>query len=96
MNPKGSVTIDDGALSALNSGKSLLPVGVKDVSGDFKRGDVIEIKTLSGDKIGMGISAYNADDARRIIGVNSSEIHDILGYIGRSELIHRNDMVMER
>lgn len=96
MNPKGSVSIDDGALSALNSGKSLLPVGVKDVSGDFKRGDVIEIKTLSGDKIGMGISAYNADDARRIIGVNSSEIHDILGYIGRSELVHRNDMVMER
>ncbi len=96
MNPKGSVSIDDGALSALNSGKSLLPVGVKSVSGDFKRGDVIEIKTLSGDKIGMGISAYNADDARRIIGVNSSEIHEILGYIGRSELIHRNDMVMER
>ena len=96
MNPKGSVSIDDGALSALNSGKSLLPVGVKDVFGDFKRGDVIEIKTLSGDKIGMGISAYNADDARRIIGVNSSEIHEILGYIGRSELVHRNDMVMER
>ncbi len=94
MNPKGSVTIDDGALSALNSGKSLLPVGVKDVSGDFKRGDVIEIKTLSGDKIGMGISAYNADDARRIIGINSAEIHDILGYIGRSELVHRNDMVL--
>lgn len=94
MNPKGSVSIDDGALSALNSGKSLLPVGIKSVSGDFKRGDVIEIKTLSGDKIGMGISAYNADDARRIIGVNSAEIHKILGYIGRSELIHRNDMVL--
>ncbi|PCI98408.1 MAG: glutamate 5-kinase [Alphaproteobacteria bacterium] len=95
MNPKGSVTIDDGALSALNSGKSLLPVGVKGVSGNFKRGDVIEIKTLSGDKIGMGISAYNADDARRIIGINSAKIHEILGYIGRTELVHRNDMVLE-
>lgn len=96
MNPKGSVIIDDGALSALNNGKSLLPVGIKNVSGDFKRGDVIEIKMLSGNKIGMGISAYNADDARRIIGVNSAEIYEILGYIGRPELVHRNDMVMAR
>lgn len=95
MHPKGHVTIDDGALSALQNGKSLLPIGVKSVSGEFKRGDVIEVRTLEGRKIAMGLSAYNAEDARRIIGKNSADISDILGYIGRNELIHRNDMVLD-
>ncbi len=94
MHPKGSAVIDDGALAALQDGKSLLPVGVKLIEGDFKRGDVIEIKTLSNKKIGMGLSAYNADEAKRILGRNSTDIHDILGFVGRDELIHRNDMVL--
>ena len=95
MSPKGAVIVDDGALTALKNGKSLLPIGIKSVDGQFRRGDVIEIKTLLGDKIGMGLSAYNAQDAARIIGKNSSDIGDILGYTGPAELIHRNDMVLE-
>ncbi len=95
MSPKGSVTVDDGALVALNSGKSLLPVGVKFVEGKFGRGDVVEILNSSGYKIGMGLCAYNYHDARKIIGQNSKDIHEILGYIGRDELIHRNDMVLD-
>ena len=95
MSPKGKVTIDDGALVALNNGKSLLPIGVSFVEGKFDRGDVVEILNSIGHKIGMGLSAYNIHDARKIIGRNSQDIHEILGYIGREELIHRNDMVLE-
>lgn len=95
MNPKGSATIDAGALTALKNGKSLLPVGITSVTGAFVRGDVIEVKTQDGQKIAMGIAAYSAEDARQIMGKNSSDISDILGYIGRDELIHRNDMVLD-
>ena len=95
MRPKGIVTIDDGALKALKNGKSLLPVGVKKIEGHFQRGDAIEIRTLAGEKIGMGISAYDVADATLIIGKNSSEITKIHGYAGRDELIHRNDMILE-
>lgn len=95
MSPKGSVTLDDGALKALSAGKSLLPVGVKAVEGDFRRGDAVQIKTLSGKKIGMGLSAYSSIDAAKIIGKPSHEIEKILGFVGREELIHRNDMVLE-
>ena len=95
MSPKGSVTLDDGALKALQSGKSLLPVGVTQVSGEFKRGDVIEITNNAGQAIAKGLSAYNADEAKRIMGKNSADISKVLGYIGREELIHRNDMVLD-
>ena len=95
MNPKGRIIVDDGALSALNSGKSLLPVGVVKVEGDFLRGDVIEILDSLEKKIGMGISAYSAHDANKIIRKNSKDIHAILGYIGRNEIVHRNDMVLD-
>ncbi|MGN7438513.1 MAG: glutamate 5-kinase [Alcanivorax sp.] len=95
MNPKGQITVDDGALVALNDGKSLLPVGVKFIEGKFDRGDVVEILNSTGHKIGMGVSAYNVHDAKKIIGQNSKDIPEILGYIGRNELIHRNDMVLD-
>ncbi len=95
MSPKGSVTIDDGALIALNKGGSLLPIGIIFVDGDFSRGDVIQILNSSGYKIGMGISAYSANDSRKIMGRNSKDIQEILGYTGRPDLIHRNDMVLE-
>ena len=95
MSPKGAIIVDDGALKALKSGKSLLPVGVKALEGNFRRGDAVQIKTLAGVKIGMGLSAYNKEDAARIIGKASSEIEKILGFIGRDELVHRNDMVLE-
>ncbi len=95
LNPKGVVTIDNGALKALKSGKSLLPVGVKSAEGHFERGDILEIRNEDGQKLGMGVSAFNSIDTVKIIGNNSDKIAEILGYIGRSELIHRNDMVLQ-
>lgn len=95
MSPKGKITIDAGALNALNSGRSLLPVGITTIEGAFRRGDVIEIIAPNGKKIGTGIAAYNADDATRIKGKNSAEIPTILGYISQDEMVHRNDMVLD-
>lgn len=95
LNPKGTVIIDNGAYDALKKGKSLLPIGIKTVEGNFRRGDVIEIMTLAGNKIAVGLSAYNSFDTNRIAGKHGSEIVGILGYTGRTELIHRNDMVLE-
>ena len=95
MRPKGSVTVDDGALDALHHGKSLLPIGVSKVDGDFRRGDVVEIQDPSGQRIGMGISAYSTHDAHLICRRNSKDIPSILGEITSEELIHRNDMVLD-
>lgn len=95
LNPKGSVFIDDGAVSALLNGKSLLPVGVKELSGTFRRGDTISIKSETDNKIiGMGIVAYNKEDALKIIGQSSQKILEALGYAGREELIHRDNLVL--
>ncbi len=96
MKPNGYAVIDDGALSALKNGKnrSLLPIGVTDIQGDFKRGDVIEIKDSSGKRVGMGLSAYSAVHAVKIIGKPSSEIISVLGFSGRNSLIHCNDLVL--
>jgi glutamate 5-kinase len=96
MSPKGAYIVDAGALKALTSGKnSLLPVGVAEVQGNFSRGDVVEIKTQDGNKIGLGLSAYNAEDAKKIIGHQSQDIQKILGYVGRKALIHHDDIVLE-
>jgi glutamate 5-kinase len=94
VSPKGGVFIDDGALKALKGGKSLLPIGIKKIEGKFERGDPVKIKTLDGKQIGIGLAAYNAEDAAKIIGKQSSEIANILGYVRHEELIHRNDMVL--
>ncbi len=94
MSPKGAVAIDDGAFAALQRGTSLLPIGVRSVTGRFERGDVIEVRTLSGEKVAMGLSAYSSDNTEKLIGKNSADIPNILGYIGREEIIHRNDLVM--
>ncbi len=96
MLPNGCAIIDDGALAALKNSKnrSLLPIGVLEIQGDFKRGDVIEIKDISGKRVGMGLSAYSAVHAVKIIGKPSDEIISILGFSGRNSLIHRNDMVL--
>lgn len=90
----GEVVIDDGALKALLSGRSLLPAGVVAVSGDFNRGDAICIKAKDNRIIGRGISAYSAKDAGLICGKRSSEIETLLGFAGREELIHRDDLVI--
>lgn len=94
LRPKGSLFLDEGAVQALKNGKSLLPVGVKRIDGAFERGDVVEIRTPDGKKLGMGLAAYNAEDALKIIGQPSEKIEAIVGYAGRSELVHRNDLVL--
>jgi glutamate 5-kinase len=95
MNPAGAVVVDDGAARALRSGRSLLPAGVAAVEGSFYRGDTILVRDSAGQILGKGLAAYGADAARAIMGHKSTEIEQILGYRGREELIHRDDLVME-
>lgn len=92
---KGAVTIDDGAVKALaRRGNSLLPVGVTDVDGEFERGDIIGVKSLSGVNVAWGISNYSASDTRLVMGKRSGELPDILeSYFGR-EIVHRNNMAL--
>jgi glutamate 5-kinase len=90
----GVVVVDDGAVGALFGGKSLLPAGVLDVAGDFERGDAVEVRAKDGRVIGKGLSAYAAADMRAIKGRKSEEIEAILGFRGRSEVIHRDDLVV--
>ncbi len=96
LEPKGIVHIDAGAEKAMLAGKSLLPAGVTAVTGNFDRGDVVIIRTASGHEIGRGLVAYAKGDAERIIGKRSAAIAEILGYSGRDELIHRDDMALNR
>lgn len=95
MHPVGSVAIDAGAARALGKGGSLLPAGVMTVDGHFDRGDCILVKDAAGRILGRGLSAYSSEDARRIQGRQSADIESLLGYRGRAELIHRDDLVME-
>jgi glutamate 5-kinase len=96
LEPKGSVEIDAGAERALLAGKSLLPAGVKRVEGAFGRGDAVIIRAADGRELGRGLVAYACADAARIIGKRSGEIAAILGHAGRTELVHRDDMVLNR
>ena len=81
-------------MKALRSGNSLLPAGVKAVSGGFERGDPVAIHTESGTQIGIGLTRYTASEAGAIKGHHSSQIEAILGYPGRAALIHRDDMAL--
>ncbi|MCW5752105.1 MAG: glutamate 5-kinase [Alphaproteobacteria bacterium] len=94
LKPNGRVVIDAGAEAALRAGKSLLPAGVVQVEGAFQRGDAVSVHDAQGRLLGRGLSAYSAEDARRIIGHKSGEIERILGYRGRDEMIHRDDLVL--
>ncbi|HEX2256692.1 MAG TPA: PUA domain-containing protein, partial [Afifellaceae bacterium] len=94
LEPRGSLTVDEGALAALKSGKSLLPAGVTNISGNFARGDAVVIRAADGSEVGRGLVAFDLDEARRIAGRRTSEIETILGYPGRAAMIHRDDMVM--
>jgi glutamate 5-kinase len=96
LEPRGAVEIDAGAEKALLSGKSLLPAGVRRLDGVFDRGDAVVIRAADGRELGRGLIAYSHTDAGRIIGKKSSEIARILGYDGRAELIHRDDMALSR
>jgi glutamate 5-kinase len=96
LEPKGQLTIDAGAEKALLSGKSLLPAGVTKAEGSFERGDAVVIRAADGRELGRGLTAYAQADAARIIGKKSGEIAAILGFEGRAELIHRDDMALSR
>ncbi len=91
----GRVTLDAGAVRALASGgKSLLPIGVKAVEGDFERGAVVACIAPDGREIARGLVNYSAAESRRILGKPSSEIQPILGYVDEPELIHRDNLVL--
>ena len=94
LETNGALVVDKGAVRALRAGKSLLPAGVKRIEGRFQRGDAVDIVDLDGAEIGRGLVAYDASDAERIAGRNSHEIEAILGYAGRAEMIHRDDMAL--
>lgn len=94
LRPRGSLVVDTGALKALRSGKSLLPAGVTAVEGSFERGDAVVVRDPEGHEVARGLAAYSASDAKQIIGYKSREIEARLGYRGREELIHRDDLVL--
>jgi glutamate 5-kinase len=94
VNPSGSVVVDDGAARALRRGTSLLPAGLVAVEGVFERGDAVIIRTRSGAEVGCGLSAYSSGDIHLIAGHKTGEIAAILGYRGRDEIIHRDDLVV--
>jgi len=94
LEPKGALTIDAGAVAALRRGKSLLPAGVVGVEGSFARGDAVIIRGPGGAEIGRGLCAYDAEDARKIRGRSSANIASILGFRGRAEMVHRDDLVV--
>ena len=96
LKPMGSVVVDAGAVAALGRGKSLLPAGVMQIEGAFERGDAVLVKDDGGREVARGLIAYSAADASRILGHKSREIEALLGYRGREELIHRDDLVLTR
>ena len=94
LKPKGSVSVDAGAEHALASGRSLLPAGVTSVDGQFERGDAVRVLSGIGVEVGRGLIAYSSDEAREIAGKQSRLIESVLGYRGRDEMIHRDDLVL--
>ena len=94
LNPVGKIIVDAGAERALKQGKSLLPAGVIRIQGTFERGDAVIVRAANGNEIARGLSAYSNIDAARIAGRKSVKIAEILGYRGRDELIHRDDLVL--
>jgi glutamate 5-kinase len=94
LEPRGALVIDAGAVRALRSGKSLLPAGVTKVEGAFGRGDAVVVRGPDGAEIGRGLIAFDADDADKIKGRSSADVPAIVGFTGRSEMIHRDDLVL--
>jgi glutamate 5-kinase len=92
--PRGSLYLDDGAVKALRSGKSLLPAGVTRVDGDFDNGDAVVVRDAAGMEIGRGLVGCDASEARKIMGKNSAAIEAELGVPFRGAMIHRDDLVV--
>jgi len=94
LEPRGTIHVDQGAVKAILGGASLLPAGVVRIEGNFARGDCVVIRDPQGGEMGRGLVAYDAIEAAQIAGRNSREIESILGVLGPSEIIHRDDMVV--
>ncbi|MEB2845180.1 glutamate 5-kinase [Rhizobiales bacterium RZME27] len=94
LQASGELHVDAGAENALHGGKSLLPAGVRKISGQFSRGDTVAIIGANGREIARGLASYDADEARQIAGRKSGEIESILGYAGRAAMVHRDDLVV--
>ena len=94
LKPSGELVVDAGAARALRDGSSLLPAGVTEVKGRFDRGDAVVVLDLEGVEIARGLAAYSSTDAERIRGRRSSELEALLGFRGRDEMIHRDDLVL--
>ena len=93
ISPKGELVIDDGARQALSNGKSLLATGIKKVSGKFQKGDHIKILDKKNSECARGLSSFSSDEILKIMGHHSKEIEKLLGYVSKSEVIHKDDMV---
>ena len=93
ISPKGEVIIDEGAKKALSNGKSLLAAGIKKVFGRFNKGDHIKIVDSKRKEFARGLSSFSSEEINKIIGCHSNEIQKILGYISKSEVVHKDDMV---
>jgi glutamate 5-kinase len=95
MQTSGTLVLDDGAVRVLrDAGRSLLPVGVKALSGRFRRGDLVSCADAQGNEIARGLVNYASEDAQRIIGMSSDKIEQLLGYQGEEELIHRDNLLV--
>jgi glutamate 5-kinase len=94
LEPRGTLTLDAGAVRALRSGKSLLPAGVRRIEGTFHRGDAVIIRGPDGAEIGRGLVAYDVEEAVKIAGHPSKDIEGLVGYAGRAEMVHRDDMAL--
>jgi len=90
----GSLSLDAGAVKALRSGRSLLPIGVRGVGGDFRRGSAVACLSPEGQEVARGLASYSSSEARRIAGHGTQEIESLLGYIDGDELIHRDNLIL--
>jgi glutamate 5-kinase len=92
--PAGAVVVDEGAAAALGKGRSLLPAGIVEVEGSFERGDAILVRRRDGSVLGRALASYGSAEIALLIGRKSGEIEALLGYRGRDEIVHRDDLVM--
>ena len=93
ISPRGEVVIDQGAVIAIQNGKSLLPAGVKKINGNFEKGDHILVKDLSNKECARGLASFSSNEIEKIKGLHSSKIKNLLGYSSREEIIHKDDFV---
>ena len=93
ISPKGEIIIDDGAKQALSKGKSLLAAGIKKVSGKFTKGDHIKILDKNTKECARGLSSFSSEEILKIMGHHSNKIKELLGYVSKSEVVHKDDMV---